>query len=301
MVFASKIFLVRPAQFGYNPQTAASNSFQKLPEYSRDESSRMALAEFDAFAAGISGLGIQVVVGEDRAQPHTPDAVFPNNWFSTHPDGTLVLYPMEAEARRKERDPLLIQKISSASAVRRTIDLSSHENEGRFLEGTGSLVLDHVAKTAYACISSRTHPGLVSEWASATGYRPVAFRAYGSDGTPVYHTNVLMCLGAGFAVLCAESITDPAERGKVIGELEAGGREVIRISQEQMAEFAGNMIQLENVKGERILVMSERARESLDREQLEAIIARTKIASFSIPTIEDCGGGSVRCMIAELF
>jgi hypothetical protein len=301
MIFTSRILLVRPARFGYNPQTAGSNAFQKSPDLPGGEISRRAMSEFEGVAEGIRRLGISVTVGEDSKEPYTPDAVFPNNWFSTHPDKTLVLYPMEAEARRRERDPALIEKIFRACGIERTLDLTSYEAEGKFLEGTGSLVLDHASRTAYACLSSRTDAGLVKEWAEEMKFEAVTFNAYGPDGTPVYHTNVLMCLGAGFAVFCAAAVSDATERERLRERLSSGGREVIEISPEQMSEFAGNMLQLQDLNGEKILVMSERARESLDPDQLQLILSRTRIASFPIPTIEHCGGGSIRCMIAELF
>lgn len=301
MVFASKIFLIRPSRFGFNPQTSESNAFQKPPEVPAEAVSRLAVEEFDRAAEGLASLGIEVIVARDPVEPFTPDAVFPNNWFSTHPDRTLVLYPMEAEARRLERDPVHIELIKRESGIERTVDLTGYEKQGKFLEGTGSLVIDEESKRAYACLSSRTHRDLVEVWARETGYRPVIFRAFGAEGHPVYHTNVLMCVGNGFAVLCSESITNRYEREEVVSSLKAGGKEVIEISLGQMENFAGNMIQLEDRTGSEVLIMSDRARAALSGQQLEEIGKHTRTASFAIPLIERCGGGSIRCMIAELF
>ncbi|HUF04836.1 MAG TPA: arginine deiminase-related protein [Aridibacter sp.] len=301
MPFASKIFLVRPARFGFNPETAGSNAFQERTDLAPEDVSKRAREEFDGFAEELRSLGIETVIAKDPPEPHTPDAVFPNNWFSTHPDGTLVLYPMEAAARRLERVPSHVEIVREACGTETLIDLTSHEAEGRFLEGTGSLVIDHDTRTAYACISSRTDPDLARKWAEDTGHSLILFHAYGSDGKPVYHTNVLMCVGKGFAVLCGEAITDEEELGAVTNALESSGRELITITQGQMEEFAGNLLQLENASGEPVLVMSSRARAALTDDQLSAIERHTKIADLPIPMIEQCGGGSVRCMIAELF
>jgi len=301
MVFASKIFLVRPSGFGYNPETAATNAFQRPSPDDPGAVSFRALEEFDLLAEGLLAKGIEVIVSEDSRRLETPDSVFPNNWFSTHPDGTLVLYPMEAAARRRERLSRHLAVIRDAAATSGVIDLTIYEGEGRFLEGTGSLVLDNEARVAYACLSSRTDEVLVRQWAGLMGYSAEIFRAYGPDGTPVYHTNVVMCVGDGFAVVCAEAITDAAERDSVKRSLSEAGKEVIEILSAQMSAFAGNAIQLQDRDGGKLLVMSETARSSLDDAQIGAIAAHTAIASFAIPTIEACGGGSVRCMIAEIF
>lgn len=301
MFFASEVFLVRPAGFGFNPQTAGSNAFQERADLDEAEISERARKEFDSFAANLSSLGIDTVVVDDPSEPRTPDAVFPNNWFSTHPGGILVLYPMEAPARRLERVPSHVEVIREACGIETLIDLTSYEAEGRFLEGTGSLVIDHDTRTAYACVSSRTDPDLARKWAEMTGHSLVLFHAYGRGGRPVYHTNVLMCLGRGFAVLCAEAIPDDEGLGAVKDTIEGSGRELIAITLAQMEEFAGNLLQLETTDGEPLLVMSGRARAALTDEQMTRIVGHTAIADIPIPTIEQCGGGSVRCMIAELF
>ncbi|MCO6511764.1 MAG: hypothetical protein J5I65_13320 [Aridibacter famidurans] len=301
MFFASKVFLVRPSRFGFNPDTAGSNAFQSRSELPAEEVSERAQEEFDRFAERLRELGIETVVAEDPSEPHTPDSVFPNNWFSTHPDGTLVLYPMEAPARRLERAPSHVEVIREACGSQTLIDLTSYEAEACFLEGTGSLVIDHETRTAYACVSSRTDPDLARKWAETTGHGLVLFRASGGDGMPVYHTNVLMCIGQGFAVLCGEAIADDDERAAVTTALKNSGKELISISLAQMEEFAGNLLQLVTTKGEPLLAMSSRARSALTKEQLNRIGAHTAIADFEISIIEQCGGGSVRCMIGELF
>ncbi|QQS39806.1 MAG: amidinotransferase [Acidobacteriota bacterium] len=301
MSFASKVFLVRPSRFGFNPETAESNAFQERSEMDADEVRRRAKEEFDRFAARLAELRIETVIADDPEDPPTPDAVFPNNWFSTHPDGTLVLYPMEAPARRLERVPSHVEAIREACGTRTLIDLTSHEAEGRFLEGTGSIVIDHDTLTAFACVSSRTDPGLAREWAETTGHKLVLFKAFGAEGTPVYHTNVLLCVGRGFAVLCCEAISDRFELEAVREALESSGKELIPITLAQMEEFAGNLLQLETTGGEPLLVMSSRARRALTDDQVFGIERHTSIADFAIPTIEQCGGGSVRCMVAELF
>lgn len=301
MPFASKVFLVRPSRFGFNPETAGSNAFQERSEMDADEVSRRAREEFDRFAESLRSEGVEVVVAEDPTEPHTPDSVFPNNWFSTHPDGTLVLYPMEAPARRLERVPSHVELIRESCNAETLIDLTLHEAEGRFLEGTGSLVIDHDTRTAFACVSSRTDPDLAREWSEATGHKLLLFKAYGAEGTPVYHTNVLMCVGRGFAVLCSEAISDRDELEAVEEALESSGKELVPITLAQMEEFAGNLLQLETPGGEPLLVMSSRARKALTDDQVSGIERHTSIADFAIPTIEQCGGGSVRCMIAELY
>jgi hypothetical protein len=301
MSFTSKVFLVRPSSFGYDPQTAASNAFQKPSSEEPDVVSARALEEFERVAEGLAGNEIEVVVADDSPQLSTPDAVFPNNWFSTHPEGTLVVYPMEATVRRRERLARHLELIREAARTSRVIDLTEYEGEGRFLEGTGSLVLDNESQIAYACLSSRTDEVLVRQWASLMDFSPVVFRAFGPDGTAVYHTNVMMCIGDGFAIVCADAIGDAAERGLVLGSLKGSGLEVIEISAEQMSRFAGNAIQLRNRSGRNLLVMSESARGCLNDGQLAAIASRSSLVSFAIPTIEACGGGSVRCMIAEIF
>jgi hypothetical protein len=302
---ADAVLMVRPVCFGYNPETAASNAFQKAGEGAGDGAK--ARAEFDAFVRALSGEGVTVCVAEDSPDPPKPDAVFPNNWVSFHGDGTLVLYPMEARSRRIERRQEIIDQVVKELRFRVThfIDLMHHEDEGRYLEGTGSLVLDHAARVAYACASSRTHPELVKEWAEALGYEPLVFQAADSAGLPLYHTNVLLCIGARMAIVGTEAIA-PADRQRVLGRLRAGGREVIEIGHRELGQFAGNMLELgtwdEALGDSRVLVMSDTARRALSPETFAQLSGCTdQVLAVPIPTIERCGGGSARCMLAEVF
>ena len=298
---ANKILMVRPAAFGYNPQTAESNAFQKKPDLSAEEISKKAIEEFDQMVGELSALGIEVLVANDSGEHHTPDAVFPNNWFSTHPNGTFCLYPMEAKARRLERESSAITIIRNNFEVKETIDLTKFEAHEKFLEGTGSLILDHENRIAYACISSRTNPKILNQWARKLDYKTVKFRAVDESEKAIYHTNVMMCLGDNFAVICLESIVEKSERDEVVEKLQTTGKEIVDISFGQMNQFAGNMLLLKNDKNEKILVMSKRAFGVLTEDQIGRLNAYAKLASFDIETIEDCGGGSVRCMIAEIF
>ncbi|HET9331228.1 MAG TPA: arginine deiminase-related protein [Steroidobacteraceae bacterium] len=297
--------MVRPMSFGYNPETAASNAFQKAGAGPADGT--QARAEFDAFVRALSGEGVTVCVAEDSPDPPKPDAVFPNNWVSFHGDGTLVLYPMEAKSRRIERRQEIIDQVVKQLGFRVThfIDLMHHEDDGRYLEGTGSLVLDHAARVAYACASSRTHPELVKEWAEALGYEPLVFQAADSAGLPLYHTNVLLCIGARMAIVGTEAIA-PADRQRVLARLRASGRELIEIGHKELMQFAGNMLELgtwdEALGDSRVLVMSDSARRSLDAETFARLSGCTdQVLAVPIPTIERAGGGSVRCMLAEVF
>ena len=299
--------MVRPATFGYNPETAATNRFQKQPAGAAGGEAAAARREFDGLAGALTGDGVRVCVVEDTAEPPKTDAVFPNNWVSFHEDGTLVLYPMQAESRRRERRREIIDEVADRIGfkVSRMIDLTSHETQGRYLEGTGSLVLDHVARTAYACISPRTHPDVVAEWGRELGYEPIVFSAADRAGVPLYHTNVLMCIGEKAVIVGTEAIV-AADRGKVVERLRATGREVVEIGHGEIELFAGNMLELgtwdEALGDYRVLVMSETARHALSQEAFARLSACTdEVLAVPIPTIERLGGGSVRCMLAEVF
>jgi len=296
--------MVRPAAFGYNRETAASNAFQQAG--AADDAAK-ARAEFDAFARALAGEGVTVCVAEDTPTPAKPDAVFPNNWVSFHADGTLVLYPMEARSRRLERRQEVIDQVVKELGFRVThfLDLMHHEDEGRYLEGTGSLVLDHAGRVAYACASSRTHPQLVQEWAEALGYESVVFQAADSAGLALYHTNVLMCIGARVVVVATAAIA-PADRARVLERLRASGRELIEIGHEELRHFGGNMLELgtwdEALGDSHVLVMSDSARRALQAPTFAQLSGCTDaVLVVPIPTIERAGGGSVRCMLAEVF
>jgi hypothetical protein len=294
--------MIRPTRFESNPLTAASNRFQGKSRSAPQTQQAAALEEFDGLARALQEAGIDVVVIEDTNEPHTPDSIFPNNWISTHADGRVVLYPMEAENRRTERRADIVDYLSDnlGLLVREVIDLSPHEAAGHYLEGTGSMVLDRANRVAYACLSSRTHLDPLGEFAQRMNYRVVAFDAVDRDGVPIYHTNVLMNIGERLAVVCDEAITDDGQREAVLCQLRDTGHEVVRLSYAQLEAFAGNMLELRNNSGERVIAMSQQAFDSLDDEQHQKLRANGKIVCVPIDTIELSAGGSVRCMLAEV-
>ncbi len=294
------MLMIRPARFGANPETAESNRFQQ----GRSDGSTVAAAarEFDGLVRALTDAGIEVHAVADSPQPPKPDACFPNNWVSFHADGSVVLYPMMAPSRRSERRAEPIAALEAAGyRVTRIIDLSGWEARGEFLEGTGSLVLDRCHRTAYACRSPRTTAAALADFAERLHYRVIAFDATGPAGEPAYHTNVMMAIGEGFAVVCAESIPDPAERAQVLSELTHAGHAPITISKAEMLGFAGNLLALRARTGGQVIAMSETAWNSLTPAARRALEAHGRIVTAAIPTIERYGGGSVRCMIAEVF
>lgn len=300
---ARAVLMVRPAAFGSNPLTAASNRFQRdLPGTPATEVQQRALREFDALAAALDAAGIAVCVADDAPEPIRPDAIFPNNWVSFHADGTAVLYPLMAENRRLERRMDILETLSRSCGFRieRTVDLTHHENSGAFLEGTGSLVLDRVHRLAFACPSPRTDLEPLGDFAQQLDYEIVSFEGCDAGGTPVYHTNVLMGIGERFAVFCTDAVRDSKRRAAVVRILEDGGHEVLELTHEQMQAFAGNLLELENDRGEKVIAMSETARQSLSAEQCARLERHGRLLAHAIPTIERCGGGSVRCMLAEI-
>jgi len=299
---ASAVLMIRPVRFESNPHTAASNKFQGKNLSSPEQQQLDAAKEFDGLKAALESNGIQVIQINDTDEPHTPDAIFPNNWVSFHADGTVVLYPMEAPNRRTERRADVIDALSGQYGfqVREILDLSAHENDGKYLEGTGSLVLDRANHIAYACLSSRTHLEALGDFAQRMDYKVVAFEAVDRDGTVIYHTNVLMNVGEELAVICDEAITREDQREAVIKRLNDTGHDVIRLSFDQMDAFAGNMLELRSASGERVIAMSEQARQSLTESQLDRIEANARIMSVPIDRIESSAGGSVRCMLAEV-
>jgi hypothetical protein len=303
---ADAVLMVRPQAFGFNPETAATNTFQK-PAASGTDPAPQAVAEFDALARALKAEGVEVCVAQDSSVPIKPDAVFPNNWVSFHADGTLVLYPLAHANRRPERRAELIDAVVRQLGFKVThlLDLTRYEGAGKYLEGTGSLVLDHVQRVAYACTSPRTHPQLVREWAREFKYEPVIFAAASRTGVPLYHTNVCLWIGARVAVVAAASIAE-ADRARVLAHLTASGREVILIGHEELEHFAGNMLELdtwdEALGDARVLVMSESARRALDPRVFAQLSGCTDtVLAVPVPTIEQLGGGSVRCMLAEVF
>ena len=303
--------MIRPAGFDYNPETAETNKMQRpadsLAVSAPQGSQALARQEFDGLVRALRSEGIAVCVVEDTPEPVKPDAVFPNNWVSFHEDGTVVLYPMQAETRRRERRGEVVDAVVDELGFRvsRVLDLTHHEREGRFLEGTGSLILDHVERVVYASRSPRTHEVVVKEWARELGYESLVFSAFDRAGVPLYHTNVLMCVGARMAVVGTEAIATE-ERAPVVERLRASGRDVVEIGLEEIGRFAGNMLELatwdEALGDSRVLVMSEAARKGLRSESFARLSACTDtVLAVPVPTIERLGGGSVRCMLAEVF
>jgi hypothetical protein len=292
------VLMVRPVAFGYNEQTAVNNSFQQ--KGFDKNAQECALQEFDSFVKLLIENDINVEVVYDTIDPPTPDSIFPNNWFSTHP-GKMVLYPMFAENRRYERREDITELVKQKAHIENVIDLTSWENKGKFLEGTGSLVLDRVSNIAYACKSPRTNEEVLDEFAAALDYEYFLFDAKDKNGEQIYHTNVMMCVGTEFAIVCLDSVENIDERVSLIESLEESGKEIIEISLEQMENFAGNMLELVNSKGNHLLIMSAKAKDSLNEDQIEAIENYCTIVSPELTTIETNGGGSARCMIAEIF
>lgn len=304
---AAAVLMVRPKHFGFNAQTAVTNRFQNPASAAASDVSLRALRQFDAFVAALAGEGVTVCVVEDTDQPRKPDAVFPNNWVSFHRDGTVVLYPMHAPNRRAERRQEIIDAVVRATGfeVSRVLDLTRHEKAGRFLEGTGSLVLDHVARVAYACRSPRTHGEVAAEWARELGYDLEMFSASDQGGTPIYHTNVLMHVGTRVAVVALEAI-DEADRARIAARIENSGRQIVAIDFAEMNAFAGNMLELgswdEYLGDYTLLVMSESARHALSTEKYKYLYASVDaVLAVPVDVIERHGGGSVRCMLAEVF
>ena len=296
----STVMMIRPAGFESNPLTAASNRFQGKSSLSPAEQQDAALREFDALAAALSDAGIEVIVIDDTPEPHTPDAIFPNNWISMHADGRIVLYPMEAENRRTERRMDIVEQLDRSRQISEIVDLSAHEANGHFLEGTGSMVLDRTNRVAYACISSRTHLDPLGDFAQRLGYDVVAFDAVDSSGVPIYHTNVLMNVGEKLAVICDEAIPREDQRSAVLGRLRDTGHDIVHLSYAQLDAFAGNMLELRNDAGDRVTAMSQQAWQSLDPGQRTTLEANGRIVTVPIDNIESSAGGSVRCMLAEV-
>ena len=299
---ASAVAMIRPVRFLSNPHTAASNRFQTQTGLAEEEQQAIAAQEFDALATALAQAGVRVCQFDDTAEPHTPDSIFPNNWISTHADGTVVLYPMEAVNRRTERRQDIVESLGNEQGfvVRDIVDLTFHEDEGQYLEGTGSLVLDRVNRIAYACLSSRTDLEALADFAQRLGYEVVAFDAVDSKGFPIYHTNVVMNVGEELAVICADAIARPEQRDAVLERLASTGHEVVLLSFAQLEAFAGNMLELRNAAGERVIAMSRQAWDSLDDGQKAQVLANGRVVSVPIDHIEKHSGGSVRCMLAEI-
>lgn len=298
------IVMIRPVAFRMNEQTAVNNFFQEDIALKNAEINAKAQAEFDAFVQKLRGVGVSVIVENDLLQMDTPDSIFPNNWISFHENGDIGLYPMFAENRRRERrEDVLIRLESEGFVINNVYDYTPAEDEGVFLEGTGSLLLDRVNHKAYCALSARADEDLLIEFCEDFEYLPVIFTAnqtVGGKRVPIYHTNVMMCLAEKFCVICLDSIDNAAEKKNVVQHLKKDGKEIIKITEAQMHHFAGNMLQLQG-KDRKYLVMSTAAHTSLNKEQIAAIEKHCEILSSDLTTIETCGGGSARCMMAEVF
>jgi len=295
----SHLLMIRPVNFGYNEETAESNAFQHKDK-NQQEVQAMALAEFDNFIEILRQNGVDVNVIDDNPQPYTPDSIFPNNWVSFHEDGNIFLYPMQAENRRLERREDIITDLEDKFKVHHVIDLSRYEEENKFLEGTGSMVLDRVNRIAYACLSPRTDRDVLDVFCEQAGLTAICFDAADEKGKAIYHTNVLMCVGSRFSVICLDSIPNPHEKVVVTESLRSTQKEIIDISFDQMNQFAGNMLEVTSKSGETLIVMSGSAYNALHAEQKPLLEQYGKLIYADINTIESNGGGSVRCMMAEV-
>ncbi|MGZ5196361.1 MAG: citrulline utilization hydrolase CtlX [Kaistella sp.] len=303
MQTANTVLMVEPVAFGYNSQTAENNYFQVEQKDVNIQSN--ALQEFNSFAEKLRSKGINVITVKDTLEPHSPDSIFPNNWVSFHSDGKVVLYPMFAPNRRVERRMDILETLKNEGfSIEEIDDLSHFENHEKFLEGTGSMIFDHDHKIAYGSVSLRLDEELFRQFCAKFGFTPVVFHSYqnaGDERLPIYHTNVMMCVADQFVVICLECIDDELEREKVQEVIKSTGKEIIEISEDQMQQFAGNMLQVQNNEGKKFLVMSESAYKSLTPEQISAIEKYCEIIYSDLSTIETNGGGSARCMLAEVF
>ena len=300
------VLMVRPVQFRMNEQTSVNNYYQKVPENILSEVvNKMAVKEFDGMVRKLKKVGIQVIVVKDTKEFDTPDSIFPNNWISFHSNGTIGLYPMFAENRRLERKESVLEAVEAQGfVVKNVVDYSGAEVDNLFLEGTGSILLDRVNNKAYCAISDRADEGLFIEFCEDFEYTPVVFSAFqtvNDKREKIYHTNVMMCIGDTFAVVCLASIDDKKQRKSLINHLQDDGKKVIEISEDQVNHFAGNMLQLKGAEAASYLVMSQSALKSLRPAQVKLIESHTTILSCPLDTIESCGGGSARCMMAEVF
>ena len=304
---ADTIMMIRPVSFRLNEETATNNYYQKAIEgLTPDQMQERALAEFDNFVEELRKNGVRVIVYNDRPEPNTPDSIFPNNWITFHDDGRVGLYPMFAPSRREERREDLLESLVDEEGfhIEELSDFSGMEEEGTYLEGTGSMVLDRENKIAYAALSERTDEHALMLFCQEFEYAPVSFTANQSvDGfrLPIYHTNVMMSLGSKVAAICADCIDDKGEKEKVLAYLRETGKEVVLLTEEQIDRFAGNMLEVTNAAGESLMVMSTSAFTALRDEQKNQIEKHSKIVHSSLDTIEALGGGSARCMMAEVF
>jgi hypothetical protein len=293
------VLMIRPGRFYPNPETAADNAFQRDADRDSNALTLAARKEFDAAVETLRAAGVNVHVFEDTAEPEKPDAVFPNNWISTHHDGRIALFPMYSALRRCERRQDIVEELRKHYRVTEVVDYSAFEDEDCCLEGTGSLVFDHPNKIAYVSLSNRSNPKVVHRFADDFGYEPVTFTSIGPNGAPIYHTNVMMCIGTAFAMVGLDLIRNKTERQQVRARLEKTGKEIVELSADQIESFAGNAIELHNKDEEKLLVLSSRAARALTKQQRERLSRYARIVPLELPTIE-LAGGSARCMIATI-
>ncbi|MDO6431180.1 arginine deiminase-related protein [Flavitalea sp. BT771] len=298
MQTTSHILMIRPVNFSFNAETAVNNAFQSAA--SDHHTQDKALAEFEDFVQMLRDNGVDVTVVDDTPEPYTPDSIFPNNWVSFHEEGIVCLYPMYAQNRRLERKPGVLQQLAKKFRADVTVDLSGYEKEALFLEGTGSMVLDRERRIAYACLSPRTDRQVLEDFCIKMDYQPEVFVAVDASNNPIYHTNVMMCVADRYVVICLDSIPESFQREHVEATIRGTGKEIIPISLDQMNHFAGNMLQVHNANDEKLLVMSSQAFGSLTAEQVEKLRSYNRIVHSSLMTIETNGGGSARCMMAEI-
>ncbi|MCP4977373.1 MAG: amidinotransferase [Maribacter sp.] len=305
MQITNTILMIRPVNFRMNEQTAVNNYFMEQIDLKNKSINEKAQEEFDAFVTVLRAKGVNVIVIEDSKEPDTPDSIFPNNWISFHTSGTVAIYPMFAENRRKERREDIFDILEqSGFKINDIIDYTSGEKEGVFLEGTGSILKDRVSQKAYCALSERAHEELFIEFCEDFDCFPVIFTAnqtVNGERLPIYHTNVMMAMAESFVVICLDSIDDKKERKNVVEHLKKDGKEIIEITEEQMHHFAGNMLQVIGAHDQRLMVMSSQAYNSLTQEQIMKIEKYCEILHSPLDTIETCGGGSARCMMAEVF
>jgi hypothetical protein len=298
MQTTSHILMIRPVNFRFNEETAVNNAFQAPgPSYGIQETAAL---EFGGLVDRLRSEGMDITVIDDSPLPSTPDSIFPNNWISFHEDGTIFLYPMYAHNRRMERKPEVLERIRKRFQVSREIDLSFFENRDLYLEGTGSMVLDRPNRMAFASLSARTDEEVLAAFCQNAGYRSVVFQAKDEKGQAIYHTNVMMCVADRYTVACMDSVSDTGQRNRLASVIRDSGKDLVPITMEQMNHFAGNMLQVENNQGEKLLVMSTQAYESLSQEQKNKLESYNRIVHAPLQTIETSGGGSARCMMAEI-
>ena len=300
----NSILMIRPINFGYNEETAKDNHYQ-IKELTHKNSNERAQKEFDNMVKNLRQNGVSVHVFQDDENEYTPDSIFPNNWVSFHENGDVGLYPMYAENRRMERRPELLDFLENEGfTISNIVDYSSAESENKFLEGTGSMILDRENRLAYCSISNRSNEDLFIEFCEDFEFTPIIFNSFqtvGNKRLPIYHTNVMMCVTTDYVIVCLDSIDDKKQRKNVYSFIKDSGKKLIEISENQVESFAGNMLELVNDKGESVLVMSKSAEDSLNENQKNIITKYSRIISSDINTIETCGGGSARCMMAEIF